>query len=73
MCIDAESVVFGCVTPVSILKQSNHLAMEILHLKYLGDRESVAMNTVVVVLAECHISMATHLRGYLFYCNVLGN
>ena len=58
--------------PCINFKAIEHLAMEILHLKYLGDRESVAMNTVVVVLAECHISMATHLRGHLFYCNVLG-
>ena len=58
--------------PCINFKAIEHLVMEILHFKDLGDTESVAMHAVVLVLAECHISMATHLRGYLFNCNLLG-
>ena len=37
----------------------------VLHLKDLGDTESVIMNAVVLVLGECQIPMATYLRGHL--------
>ena len=37
--------------------------MEILHLKDLGDTEGVVTNTVVLVLGESKISIATYLRG----------
>ena len=39
--------------------------MEILHLKDLGDTESVVTNAVVLDLGECQISMATSSGGYL--------
>ena len=39
--------------------------MEILHLKDLGDTESVVTNAVLLVLGERQISIATYLRGYL--------
>ena len=34
-------------------------------LEDFGDTESLITNAVVLVLAECHISMAKYLRGYL--------
>ena len=51
--------------------------MDILHLKDLGDTESVVTNAVVLVLGECQLSMATYLRGGIYphtklWCNVLG-
>ena len=36
--------------------------MEILHLKDLGDTESIITNAVILVLGECQISLATYLR-----------
>ena len=48
-----------------ILKQMlKQLAMEILHLKDMGDTESVVTNAVVLVLGGYQMSMATYLRGY---------
>ena len=42
------------------------LLIEILHFEDLGDTECrLATNTVVLVLRENQISIATYLRGYL--------
>ena len=40
--------------------------MEILHLKDLGNTENV-----VLVLGECHTSIATYLMGYLLSYKVV--
>ena len=58
--------------PCINFKAIEQMVMEILHFKDLGDTESVAMNAVVLVLAECQILMVMYLTGYLLYCNVLG-
>ena len=55
---------FWCFTTVSNFKAIGQLVMEILHLKYLGDTESVVTNAVALVLGGCQIPMATYLRGY---------
>ena len=48
--------------------------MEILHLKDLGDTESVVTNAVVLVLGGCQISMATYLWGiYKAILQCIGN
>ena len=47
-----------------ILKQSDTLVMDVLHFKDLRDTESVVTNSVVLVLGECQISIATYIRGW---------
>ena len=59
---------------MSNFKAIGQLFVEILHLKYLGDAESVVTKAVVLVLGACQMSIATYLMGGIkLYCNVLGN